>query len=480
MLRWLIILVVAAGCLGSSPAVRAQDNPWSGEPGRFEPWGGNGAWAPYGGYPAMSTPYGSMPSPYSAPPPLVPPNSPHLEQIPGPRPQSIYEYQPPGDTRGPFWEDSPGNRRFRESLQQAWIRVDYLNWNLTDPGERLIGSEWRNANARNPLIGYNQFDHPASVIPLARNRDGSVRQDQVVFILGRASDLSAFDFQHRNGLRFNFGFPTEYGNIEANVWSLAKNTDHFRVEPALDQFGLFEYPAIPLTNNGRIVDPTLDPITPMILFDSYMHVQFGQQMYGAEVNYFRGTVRDNEHLRIDLVGGARYIRLREDLLVTGVDLLNAINPEILSTTTNDLFGPSVGVRVEWEYGILKFGADTRLTAGFNRANNTVRTRELFRLPPDPITNADRVSAPTNSKDNHTEFCPISDVKLYAQVQVTHRLKVRVGYDLLNIFRVSRPQNSIVWDDSGIADGPVLIRADGTHLEQFKASGVFVSGEWSFY
>ncbi|MFV0442461.1 MAG: BBP7 family outer membrane beta-barrel protein [Planctomycetaceae bacterium] len=473
MLRWLLTLIVAAGCLGSQTVVRAQDNPWSGEPGRFIPWEGNGAWAPYGGYPPMSTPYGSQYSPYSASPPVTPPNAPAVAEIPGPRPQQVYEFQPRGDLRGPLFEDSPGQDRLRSSLQQSWFRVDYLNWDLKDPGESLVGADWINANARDPLHGFGSSDSLTSVIPLARERDGTVRQDLggAFLIAGQAHDLSPFDFRHRNGIRLNFGFPTEAGNIEANIWGLKKNTDHYRIEPYFDNFGTFlVIPAIPLTNNGRLVNPTLDASAPMILFDEYMHVQYGQEMYGAEVNYFRKTLRDNDHLHVDLMGGGRFIRLREDMLVVGSDLRNQLNPEILSTSINHLFGPSIGLRAEMEFGIVKLGADTRLTAGFNRHNNTVRTKDLFLQNPNP----------TNSSDDHTEFAPIHDLKLYAQVQLTHHIKLRAGYDLLNIFQVSRPQNSVVWDDSGVVDGPINIRADATNLESFRASGFFVGGEISFY
>lgn len=486
MFRWLSILVVAAGCTLSGAASRAQDNPWSGEPGRFTPSGGNGAWEPYGGYPAMTTPYGSAYSPNSLDPPLMPPNAPHLQQLPGPRPQSIYEYLPPGDVRGPGYETSTGGLRLRRALEHTWFRVDYLNWDLTGPGEDLIGAEWLNANARNPIAGYGPADGFASAIPFARNRDSTIRLNpnnlnQPTFLIPQASDLSAFNFQHRNGVRFNVGFPTESGALEANVWTLQKNTDSYRVEPRFD-VGLrtFVLPAIPLTNNGRLVDPTFDAVAPMILFDDFMHVQYGQELWGAEVNYFRGAVRDNENLRIDLIGGGRFIQLREDLLVTGNDLFTLTSPEILGTSTNHLFGPSVGLRIEWEYGILKLGADTRLTGAFNRHNNTVGTRNLFRLPADPITGLTAVTAPTESNDDHTDFSPIHDLKLYAQVQLTHRVKLRVGYDLLNVFNVSRPQDMIVWDDSGIANGPVNIRADATNLEHFRASGLFVSGEVSLY
>ncbi len=485
MLRRLILLTVVASCLGSLTPARAQDNPWSGEPGRFVPWDGNGAWEPWGGYPPMATPYGSAPSPYSAPPPALPPNAPLYNQGPYPHPQSIYEFQPPGDVRGPFFESSPGGQRLQAALQQTFVRIDYLNWNLTDPGERLVGAEWLNANARDITRQPGNTERfSASVIPLARNRDGTIRfvpDDPFppttgpvpATVLPQAVDLSPFDLKNRNGMRFTVGVPVDNGSLEFNIWGLQKVSESFRVEPDFTRLGttnFYIYPAIPLTNNGQLVDPTLDAVAPMILFDDFMHVQFGTELYGADLNYFRKLIHEQDSMRLELMAGGRFIRLREDMFITGHDQQMQVSPQILAVSSNHIFGPSVGLRLELEKWIFKVGADTRVTAAFNRHNNLVRTADLF---PQNRT-------PTQSDDDHTDFAPVHELQVYGQVKLTHRLKVRVGYNLLNMFRISRPQNNVIWDDSGIADGPVRIRMGENDLETFNASGLFVSGEWSLF
>lgn len=474
MRRWLILLFVTVGCFSSLSAARAQDNPWSGEPGRFVPWQGNGMWPPNGGYPAMSTPYGSRPGPYSENPPMVPPEGAIVNQGQYPRPQTVYEFLPEGDVRGPGWENSPGGDRLRRTLEQTWFRVDYLNFDLTGPGERLVGAEWINANARDPIHGFGPQDvFTNSVIPLARERDGTVRNDigGAVLLVPQAYDLSAFDLRHRQGVRLTTGIPLETGTLEASIWSMAKQTESYRATPFFDELLIHQViPAIPLTNNGQLVDPGLDPAAPMILFDDFMHVQFGTELYGADINYFRGAIRHNAPLRIEFAAGARFIRLHEELFITGQDLRNQIRPEILSASSNHIFGPSFGLRAEWEYGIVKLGADSRVTAAFNRNNNYVRTNQLF------LQN----QLPTKSDDDHTDFSPVHELQVYAQVKLTHRCKLRVGYNLLTLFEVARPQNQIIWDDSGIVDGPVRIRAGASQLETFNASGLFVSGEVSLY
>lgn len=473
MLRRLILLTVTAGCLCGPATVRAQDNPWSGEPGRFVPQNSNGAWAPWGGYPPMSTPYGSTPSPYSFDPSQSPQGA-IVNQGPYARPQTIYEFQPQGDVRGPFYESSTGGARLRDALQETFIRVDYLNWNLTDPGERLIGAEWRNTNARDVLHALNNNDPAsASVVPLARERDGTVRADigNQFLYAPQAYDLSPFDLAHRNGIRLTVGVPTGEGVIEGNIWSMQKVADSYRAEPFFDQTGLYlVIPTIPLTRNGQLVDPSLDASAPMILFDDYMHVQFGTELYGAELNYFRGPIRNSGPLYIELMAGARYLRLHEDLLVTGSDLRNNLNPTILAASSNHVFGPSVGLRLAVEHGIFKLGCDTRFTASFNRNNNLVRSSQLFLQNPGPV----------QFDDDHTDFSPIHELQLFAQMKLTHRLKLRVGYNLLTLFQMSRPQNTVIWDDSGVVDGPIQLRVGDPQLETFQASGLFVAGEWSLY
>jgi hypothetical protein len=467
-------MTAVLGCVSGLTPALAQDNPWSGEPGRFVPWDGNGAWAPYGGYPPMSSPYGSSYSPHSADPPAMVPNGPVMNQGPYPHPRSIYEFQPQGDVRGPFYSSSTGGQRMSDALQNTWFRVDYLNYELTDPGERLIGSEWLNTNARDVLHAPGNTDPlSASIIPLARDRDGTVRTDinGNFLIAPDAQDLGSFDFNNRNGIRLTMGIPTESGTIEGNIWGLKSVDESFRVEPVFDQTGLFlVIPAIPLTNNGQYVDPSLDVSAPMILFDDFMHVQFGQELYGAEINYLRRIFDYGSPVRFELLAGARYIRFYEDMLITGNDLQTQTSPQILATSSNHVFGPSIGLRMEFEEWIVKLGAESRLTAAFNRHNNLVRTVDLF---PDNRT-------PVQFDDDHTDVSPIHELSLYAQIKLTHRLKLRVGYNLLTMFEMSRPQNNVVWDDSGIVDGPTLIRVDDGDLETVNVRGLFVSGELSLF
>ena len=467
MLRRLILMTVTAAWLCALPTARAQDNPWSGEPGRYTPWQGNGMWPPYGGYPAMSTPYGSSPnSPYSAPPPLTVPNGPPPVNMGSrPAPQTVYEFLPEGDTRGPHWLDAPEREFFRKVGESIWFRAEYLNYSLSDPGSALLGSNYINADVRNPLSA-------APNVIFARERDGTIRTDigGQFLIVAQAHDLSPFDFNNRNGVRLTAGLPTQFGGIEGSVWSMQKGNDSYSVAPQIQQGLYYVIPAITLTHNGQLVDPFVDPIAPMILFDNAFGVRYSTELGGADFNFLTNAINPGAQVKIQLLAGGRFIRLAEDLSIAGADLRDQLNPQLLSTSRNYIFGPSIAARAEWESHGLLVGAQTRFTAAFNRHEDLVRTVDLF--PDNPIAQ--------QSTDAHTEFAPVLDLSVYAQLQVTRRLKVRVGYDLMALFQVSRPGNTIVWDDSGSVGGPILIKADSTNLDTFRASGLSVSGEITLY
>lgn len=467
MLRRLILMTVTAAWLCALPTARAQDNPWSGEPGRYMPWQGNGMWPPYGGYPAMSTPYGSSPnSPYSAPPPMGVPNGPPPAHMgPGPTPQTVYEFLPQGDTRGPHWLDSPEREFLQKVGESIWFRAEYLNYSLSDPGSTLIGAPYAGADVRDPLAA-------APSVIFARERDGTVRTDigGQFLIVAQAHDLSPFDFNNRNGVRLTAGLPTQFGAIEGSVWSMQKGNDSFAVSPQIQDNLYFVIPAITLTHNGQFVDPFVDPIVPMVLFDNGYGVRWATELGGADFNFLTNPLDPAAPIRLQLGVGGRFIRLAEDFSVAGSDLYNQLNPQILSSSRNYIFGPSIAARAEWEARGLLLGVQTRFTASFNRHNDLVRTVDLF--PDNP--NAYQTS------EGHTEFSPVFDMSVYAQLQVTQRLKVRVGYDLMALFQISRPNNIVVWDDSGSVGGPILIKSDASSLDTFRASGLSVSGEITLY
>ncbi|MEZ6065026.1 MAG: BBP7 family outer membrane beta-barrel protein [Planctomycetaceae bacterium] len=474
MLRRMILCTVIAACTAGTSAVLAQGNPYSGEPGRSIPWNGNGMWEPYGGYPAMSTPYGSAPSPYSVDPPRrVPGGPPPIDA--GLAPKHIYEYLPEGDLRGPLYETTEFERSIAGAIRNSWVRVDYLNWSLSDYDDQLLGSPYLNADATapvNPLSGDTIF---------ARNRDGTVRLDVAgdFPIVAQAQDLGRLLLDDRNGGRITFGMPTTSGSgtWEANVWSIEDYNGNFQVQPravgvvfdpvtGAPVSGVIVIPAIPLTVNGQRVDPLNSAFAPQILFDDFMAVSTNLELSGAEAIYRHRPVNHNAPLDIQFLAGFKYIRLAESINITGSDTLNVLNPTIIGQSSDYIFGPTVGASIEWSSKRLKFGIEERFTFGFDRHHNAVATFGLF-----PDNRDGSLFA-----EQGTGFTPVNQIAVYGAVNVTERLSLRVGYELLSMFGVNRAHENFVFDDSATINGPTRLRVDGDNRSTFNAHGFTISAE----
>jgi hypothetical protein len=465
MLRRLILLTVLAALHAGAVSARAQGNPYSGEPGRFEPWNGNGMWEPYGGYPAMSTPYGSSFSPYSEELPLRAPGTPIPPNV-GVLPRHTQEYLPEGDIRGPFYSTGRIENLVGEAVRRSWVRLEYLNWSLSDYDDQVLGAPYANADVTDPVNGPN-------VIP-ARDRDGTIRLDPAgtLFVVAQAQDLGRLLPDDRNGGRLSFGIPTRSGEgeFEANFWTMTDYKDSFYVQPRVAQGLFLVLPAIPLTLNGQIIDPTVATNTPQILFDDFMAVATDMELNGTEFVYRHRPVRHESPVDVQFLGGFKYIHLQESIQITGNDNNQLVSPAILGQSNDQVFGPTVGAQIEWNSKWCTFGIEERFTFGFDRHQNQVATANLFQQNQVGVI----------SRDAGTEFAPVNQVAAYGSFHLTDRLSVRVGYELLSIFGVSRAHENFVWDDSGTVNGPTQIGVDGENRSTFNAHGFTIAAELELF
>lgn len=483
MLRRLTTLTVIAALLGGFQPASAQDAVWPQGPDRFTPYGGEGMWPPNGAYPPASSPYGSYQvlEAYRPAPGMVEMNGGYasLGDTPqgyGPGPTHPYntttQYLPNGDLRGPFYHDTPFQKYAKAVASHTWLRMDYLNWSLTGPGEALIGAEVRGVDPRDD-----------DVMIASDERDGFPRFDPATgdVIFAQAHDLSGIDMHHRNGLRATLGMPFLAGEFEAGIWSLEQAEERFSAGPHINSFGNIAIPAITLLIDGQKADASLGTSPPMILFDDAFHTTLQTELMGTEFNYVHGPWQDGIPFTIQPIVGFRYVRMHETLTVTGSDLRKALNPQISSESLNNHFGPTIGMRAQWQHKRLLLGLESKLTFAVNRHEDRVRTSELFRYldtSTDPATNV--VFPARQTAEGHTDFAPIYSLQLYGQWQLTQRMKVRVGYDFMTLFETSRPYNNIYWNDTGLPEDPTSVVVRARDRETFYAQGLFVSGEISLF
>ncbi|MFG0331890.1 MAG: BBP7 family outer membrane beta-barrel protein [Maioricimonas sp. JB049] len=360
----------------------------------------------------------------------------------------MHELLPPD--RGFLYDhDSVLDQSIRDTMARAWIRLEYLNWSVSDPGGRLLGAPMATLDATSgvPAVGR-----------------GRARPNTIAFV----PTMSGADFGDQNGIRGSFGIPTRVGSLEANVWALEQSQWRLRISPQVNAAtGVVTIPAVSLRNNGRPADDRL------VLFDDGYNASFRSDLMGTEGNFVFSPVTPNAPIIFQPIAGFRYMRLHEELQIRGSDEVTMTNPQIRSRSENNLFGPQVGFRAEVQHERFTLGVEPKFTFGFNRHSDQVLSEQIFE-PTDANGNILR----SVTGDDDSDFAPMFNVSTYARVHLTHRLSVFVGYDLMLAAEVSRPYSNIVYNDAGVGNPPgIVFRQE--QRQDLIIHGLFVGGELRF-
>jgi hypothetical protein len=309
----------------------------------------------------------------------------------------------------------------------AFLRVEYLNWNIQKPGHELLGA---------PVAGVPDPSKPFIVFA-----PGTSNPSGVAFVPSTQSiNLGAISgVQVTAGVSF-----IDDGSVEISAFMLARKSSGFSFHDLGQTFdptlGLIlpNFVATSTLVNGQVSDHVL-------LYDSYQAV-FQTQLWGAEANYFYD---------LDAVGGlqfrpligVRYVNLTERLTQTGVFLAA---PPIVTTidahTSNNLAGAQIGFRTQVVTEYLEVGLTPKIMVLANSMNLNAFTNHL-RANFDPLV---------GSSDHTTNASFGADVSTYVQLNITPRFCIRGGYNLLWLGRVTRPQNDIYYNDNGIGSPPGVI------------------------
>ena len=346
----------------------------------------------------------------------------------------------------------------------AFLRVEYLNWNIRKPGHELLGA---------PVAGVADPSLPFLVFPPGGGTP---------FGFAQVPTTSSINLGNISGLQVTGGVSfIDGGSLEVSAFMLARKSSGFRLGRAgLIPFDIdndsgpngdppdeeiLEGEALPLFYgtstllNGQVSNHVL-------LYDTYQAV-FQSRLWEAEANYLYD---------LDAVGplqfrpliGFRYLNLTERLTQTGVFL--AVPPIVTTIdahTTNNLAGPQIGFRTSVVTEYLEVGITPKIFVLANSMNVNVFTNHL-RANFDPIV---------GSSDHTTRAAFGADVGTYVQINVTPRFSIRGGYNLLWIGNVTRPQKDVYYNDNGIAAPPgVVARLITTDV---LITGFSVGGELRF-
>jgi len=340
-------------------------------------------------------------------------------------------------------DDSRLDQVVGETLRQSWIRFEYLNWNIQDPGRDLLGARMATLDPRQPFQAFDVGNIPRLGVSAAVPDLGNIQPDGL------------------NGVRATIGVPTQLGTLEADVWGITQGSQSDRIRPTIDLNGLTIIPAISLLSNGSPSDST------MVLFDTDYRSQIQTSLFGTQGNFYFNPVSTGSPLLLKPLVGFRYVRFHEDLLIHGVDVATGTTPRIDSESGNNLFGPQIGLRLSHDNRWFSLGVEPKLMLGVNRHNDSVSAQDI-------LNPGNRMSR----DDNATDFAPVIDLSGYGKIHLSDNVSLFAGYQLLILTNITRPSDQIRYDSPLVTTDPPqigLLR----NRQSLVTHGFMVGGEFRF-
>jgi hypothetical protein len=348
-------------------------------------------------------------------------------------------------------------------VASGWrLRAEYLNWMVKKPGNQLLGAPVQ--GVVDPTKPFFVFA-PGTASPIA---------------VATVPTTQSIDLSNISGLRVTGALDLiAGGQVEVSAFMLARKQSGFflatgKSAPFDDDFDFGSDPFealegetplfLPLVSgtsvlfNGQISDH-------IFLYNVSYQAIFQSRVWGAEANYLTSAQDPEALLQCRGLVGFRYINLSERLTQRGVfqDFLLGGPPVVTtidSLTMNNLYGAQIGLRTQLVTSWLELGITPKLLFMGNTMVASVFTNHLR-------TNNDGTFS---SNDQTSTFCFGAEGQAYAQANIAPHISVRIGWDVLYLTRVTRPQTNIVYNDNGPAAPPGLV-------EQTKFTDIFISG-WS--
>lgn len=184
-----------------------------------------------------------------------------------------------------------------------------------------------------------------------------------------------------------------------------------------------------------------------------IHVSTSSRLQGVEVNAL-GNICCACCYSIDLLGGFRYLELREGIGIAENILVNPSVPTIGGTTfsvmdqfdtRNQFYGGQLGVRAEYRWGKLFADLAGGAALGTNHEEIDIHGTTVITPPGGPRTTlaGGILALPTNSGHfSRDRFAVVPELDVLIGYQVTPRIRVFVGYGLLYGINFARPGDII--------------------------------------
>jgi len=361
-----------------------------------------------------------------------------------------------------LYQPSPLEAVMRRVLKGSWYRLEYMLWDLEDPGRTLLGS---------PL---DLIADPSE--EFAVNDPGT----QTTIGVARVLTTDDISLQDVNGLRATIGVPLTIGTLEVRGFAMEQGGDMVNAPelPSVFFSGLFDQFFFPIFLSNFAATSTLtngEVGSNVFLYDTAFDASFRSNVWGTEAMLIIDTGHFHDTgVRISPMVGGSYFRIQEQLTQVGVftDVLNGGGDTLVSLigsdTMNNIYGPTVGLRAELAHKWFNIGVEPKITLGLDTLEARVNTERL-RSAADP-----RVT----TTESDTIFSPVGELGLFARANINDNLSFHFAYTWLWAFRITRPHENILYNDNGPLPTPPGIVVD-KELSDFIANGWSVGGEFRF-
>ncbi len=326
-------------------------------------------------------------------------------------------------------EDLPIERFLTSVAKRSKFRLDYLHWDLDSPRNTNMGSEI--SDIADPLVPFQVFD----------NLNGGASAG-----LGVVPGTNNLGMEDTSGIRGTLEVALNGGQLELSVFGTEQTGDSFvltnlqtgRVVGS-EALGTALRPNIvtPLTTNGAVSSSTT---MNAFIYDDSFHAQIDSQLWGTEFLLLQDYYLPNNAFNWQWLGGFRYISFDEEFTQTGTytnggALATPVSTVIGGEALNNVYGPEVGGRASLRSKYVSLSATPRIAFALNDHRDSVTSG--------PLTAANE--APMRFTQESIDFSPILEINFQAQIHVSPNFSLIAGYDLMWIFKASRPNNNITYD-----------------------------------
>jgi hypothetical protein len=297
-----------------------------------------------------------------------------------------------------------------------WVSGEYLFWNIHNGHTPAL------VTTSGPLSG------------------GRLNEPDTVVLFGGSIDYGDF-----SGARLTAGLWLDacrcYG-LEGSAFFLQKRTVSFSAASTGNP--LLARPFINASTGQEDTNLSFDVDTPA----RAMRVSATSQLWGAELNGVLNLAR-GPACELSLLGGFRYLRLREDLKIGQESTLLEISAratdltEDLFATRNDFYGGQLGLRSAWCWCNWRLDLTGKVAVGeTHEVANINFVRVLNPTFPGFIPSG-LLAAPTNAGHyTRDRLAFVPQVGINVGYQFTEHWRAFVGYDFLYWSKVARPGDEI--------------------------------------